>query len=385
MLTIGFLLPRSTLFPSLGLDILNGLRCYLEQEQAWQEITPIMDNIGFGVEEGEIYTRAEKMLLQDNADIVIVCADTRIAELLHPLFTSVNKILLVVNFGTNVPENRQAAPTTLLHSLNFCMHAGLTGRQAAEGPGGKEAVYLLSYYDAGYQQCYWMMTAHQLAGGIPAFNHITALHLQEFSLEPLKGFLDQHPGVSTLLCLFAGDQAERFYREISPVQKKYGLHLFGAPMLFEPSLKKTLGKDFTVEGITGNIPWHPSLDNKGNSAFLSGMAGKPGSNTNYFSVLGWEAGMIVKEILSLYHRMNGDAAAITRSLTDLIFESPRGRMRIDPHTYYTYAPSYRASCSGNMDIIITGEEDMETAWKEFVNQPPVQGDSSGWRNTYLCI
>ena len=145
MLRTGILMPRSTLFPSLGLDILNGLKENLKKQGLYEKIKLFTDNIGFGVNEQEIYTKAEKMLLQDDVDIAIVCADTRIAEMLQPLFTSSNKILLMVNFGVNFPDNWQPAPTTITHSLNFCMHAGLTAKLAALET-NKKAINVVSYY-----------------------------------------------------------------------------------------------------------------------------------------------------------------------------------------------------------------------------------------------
>ena len=55
MLRTGILLPRSTLFPSLGLDILNGLKENLKKQNAFDQVKLVTGNIGFGVDEQEIY------------------------------------------------------------------------------------------------------------------------------------------------------------------------------------------------------------------------------------------------------------------------------------------------------------------------------------------
>lgn len=75
MVRAGILLPRSTLFPAIGLDILNGIKSCLKQHGIQDEFIFKTDNIGFGIEEAEIYTKAERMLLQEDADLVIVVAD----------------------------------------------------------------------------------------------------------------------------------------------------------------------------------------------------------------------------------------------------------------------------------------------------------------------
>ncbi len=385
MLRIGILLPRSTLFPSLGLDILNGLKEQLKQQQVFDHIKLITDNIGFGIEEQEIYTKAEKMLLQDDADIVILCADTRITEMLQPLFTASNKILLGVNFGANFPESWQPAPTTIIHSLNFCQLAGTTGKLAAEENENKEAINLISYYDGGYRQCYCMLTAHQLAGGAAAFNHITSIRLNDFTLEPVVAFIKENPAVKNLLCLFSGDHAERFYKEIVPLQKEFGLNLYVSPMMFEASLKRSLGESFSIGQAKGYIPWHASLENEGNKEFLKIFSGAAGRSANYFSLLGWDTGLMIAEIYRQHQSGNTDAVAVIVSLTRLSFNSPRGWMKIDPVTLHSYGPSYLANCRNNLDITIESEANSEEEWRSFTSQKTLKGESSGWKNTYLCI
>lgn len=384
MLRIGVLLPRSTFFPSLGLDILDGLKQQLKQEGIFDSVKLITDNIGFGVEEQEIYTKAERMLLQEDADIVMLCADTSITEMLQPLFTASNKILLAVNFGANFPESWQAAPTTITHTLNFAAHAGLTGKLAATENKNRETINLISYYDGGYRQCYSMLSANQSAGGEAVFNYVTPIRLEEFSLEPLVEFLREHENAKTVLGLFSGEQAERFCREIAPLQKEYGLKLYGAPMLFEPSLQTSLGESFNIGELKGYIPWHASLDNKFNRKFLQ-MMDDAEKTANYFSLLGWEAGLIISEIHRQHAAGNKKAVAVITALTQVSLDSPRGWMKIDPFSLYSYGPSHLATCSGNMKVSIGSEADIEEEWKIFTSQPTLKGEASGWKNTYLCI
>ena len=384
MLRTGILLPRSTLFPSLGLDILNGMKNYLKKHNLSDEVKLITDNIGFGVNEQEVYAKTEKMLLQEDVDIIVLCADTKITEMLQPLFTASNKILLAVNFGANFPDNWQPAPTTITHSLNFCLHTRLTGMLAAAET-NKQAANVVSYFDGGYRQCYSMLQSHQENGGVPVFNHITAHKTAEFTLAPLAEFLEQNPDVKTLLCLFAGDMAEMFYREISPLQKKYNLNLYVSPMMLDESLKNTLGDAFSIENVKGFIPWHHSLNNKANDIFKETIAAA-GLSANYFSLLGWETGMLLSEILSQSNAGNSNAKTMVKSLTETAFDSPRGWLKIDAATQYSYGPSYLAGCKNNMEISVGDEKDnIDAAWTAFTNEKLPPGESSSWRNTYLCI
>lgn len=384
MLRTGILLPRSTLYPSLGLDMLNAIKNYLKKQNLADQVKLITDNIGFGVNEQEVYSKTEKMLLQEDVDIVILCADTKITEMLQPLFTASNKILLAVNFGANFPDTWQPAPTTITHSLNFCLHTRLTGKLAANET-NKKAINVVSYFDGGYCQCYCMLQSHQDNGGEPVFNYVTAHKSADFTLAPLADFLEKTPDVNTLLCLFAGDMAEKFYREISPLQKRYNLRLYVSPMMMEGSLKNELGNEFSIDNVKGFIPWHSSLSNKTNELFKETIS-SAGHSANYFSLLGWETGTILDEILRLHKTGNTNAGAVVKSLTEISFDSPRGWMKIDADTQHSYGPSYLAACKNNMEISVGDEaENIKEEWKAFTKEKLPPGESSSWRNTYLCI
>lgn len=378
MLRIGILMPRSTLYPALGLDMLNGLKQSLKQRNLFDEVKLLTDNIGFGIEEPEIYTKAEKMLLQEDADIVIVFAGLRVAEMLQPLFAASNKLLVMMHFGANIPDTWQAAPTTITHSLNFCLHARLTGRLAAQET-NKQAINMVSYYDGGYRQCYALLTGHQQQGGVPRFNHITHLKLSEFTIQPIIPFLEANSDVRTLLCLFAADQAEHFYKDIAPLQQQFGLQLYVTPMMLDAALKAALGADFSIQQVKGYIPWHASLDNEANRLFTK-------NNANYFSLLGWDAGAIIAELAPGLNNGAQNMQELVRSVSGKKIDSPRGWIMIDPVSQYTYGPSYLASCKNNFDITVEQEaEQVEQEWAEFTQITISADESSGWRNTYLCI
>ena len=188
MIKTGILLPRSTLFPTMAMDLLQVCKISLKEQYPEEEFRFFIEHIGFGTDEKEVYGKTETLLLQEDIDIMIVCADTRYAELLNPLFAAAGKLLLVVNFGANMPENWYAGENTLVHSLNFSFLTGLTGKRAALGE-TKEAAYAVSYYEGGYRQCTSLLNSHQQHGGIPRYVHVTHLKTEEFTLKPLADSL----------------------------------------------------------------------------------------------------------------------------------------------------------------------------------------------------
>jgi branched-chain amino acid transport system substrate-binding protein len=386
MLRIGVLLPRSTLFPAFGLDILNGIKCCLKYHGLTDNIKLLTDNIGFGIEEAEIYSKAEKFLLQDDADIVIVMADLTIAELLEPLFTTSNKLLLMVNMGAGIPDTWKTSPTTIVHSLNISFHARLTGKLAAAENENKKGAYTLSYYDAGYRHSYSMINSHQQHGGEPMYTHVTHLKAEQFTLAPLEEFLTQQEDVKTLLCLFTADMADQFYNSIVPIQEKLQLRLYASPMLLEAYPFSIEGQRVSAPALKGYTCWLTDLENPGNTAYKASFKNTANKEATLFGVLGWDTGLLVKEIWNQYQHNNTNAAAIVPALSHIEYESPRGWMKLDPQTYHTYTPSWLVSLSANgtskeIKELITTEKE----WAEFTAEKFPEGTSSGWRNTYLCI
>jgi hypothetical protein len=386
MLRIGVLLPRSSLFPAFGLDILTGIKSCLKHFGITDNFKLLTDNIGFGIEEAEIYTKAERLLLQEDADIVMVVADNAIGELLEPLFTTSNKLLLLVNTGAGIPDNWQSSPTTIVHTLNLSLHARLTGKLAAQENENKKGVYVLSYYDAGYRQVFSMMTSHQQYGGEPMFTHVTHLKAEQFTLAPLEEFLEQDSEVKTVLCLFTGEMAEQFCNEILPVQDKFRLRLYASPMLLEVFQTKLAAQQLPATMMKGYTCWTPGLDNTGNSAYKTAFKTAANKEATIFGALGWDTGLLLKAVLQQHQQGNTNAAAIVPALCHTVYESPRGWMKIDPQTFYTYAPPVLiGQAEDGKTITINEFQDTDTEWKQFTAEKFPPGTSSGWRNTYLCI
>lgn len=386
MLRVGVLLPRSSLFPALGLDILNGIKSCLKYNDVQGEYSFLTDNIGFGIEEAEIYTKAERMLLQEEADLVVVVADLNIKELLEPLFTSFNKILMIVNMGAGIPDNWSSGPTTIVHSLNFSLQARLTGKLAALENENKKGACTLSYYDAGYRQVYAMMNSFQLNGGEPQFTHVTHLKKEEYTLDPLTEFCSQNPELQSLLCLFSGDMADWFTEAVLPLQEKFKLNLYASPMLLEAYQARTAAGHPSGTALKGYTAWVPELKNAGNEKYKQAFTAMTNKAPGLFGVLGWDAGLLILDIHEKIKSGETNMAIIVKAITAKVYESPRGWMKLDPATHHTYAPCQLISWSGNGAFRKVEEcKELDEEWSAFTAEKFPPDTNSGWRNTFLCI
>jgi branched-chain amino acid transport system substrate-binding protein len=387
MLRIGILTPRSTLYPTMGFDILNGLKAGFAQHNLANDITLFTENIGFGTDEPEIYTKAEKMILGDNADVVIACCDSRIAAMLQPLFAAAGKLLLVTNVGANLPEDWQPHPTTITHSLNLCFNTSLTGGlAAAHGTGALAA----SYYDAGYNQVFTMVTRFQQKGGRILYNHVTHLKAENFTLQPLRQLMAHEQGTQNLLCLFCADMAELFYKEMAQIQQNQHCDLYVAPMMLEETLADDLKKEVPLKNVQGYTPWLSSLTNANNQTFVTAYQAAQGKRPNIFALLGWDTALLIDQFAKHLAANNGNTVNAVKDMGQAPqLPSPRGWIKLDPVSNHIYGPAWWVKGSNYFDLTIEENSTLDIAaeWKSFKEEVmlPANELHSAWRNTYLCI
>jgi hypothetical protein len=231
-----------------------------------------------------------------------------------------------------------------------------------------------------------MMNSFQLNGGEPQFTHVTHLKKEEYTLAPLADYFLQNPDVQTLLCLFSGDMADWFAEAVLPIQEKYNLNLYASPMLLEAYQARIGAGHSTGPAMKGYTAWVPELNNAGNEKYQQAFTALTNKIPGLFGLLGWDAGLLIIEIHQQINSGETNTAAIVKALTDKVYESPRGWMKLDPSTYHTYAPCQLISWSMNGAIKKVEEcKELDEEWTAFTAEKFPQDSNSGWRNTFLCI
>ena len=85
--------------------------------QLQNEIAIVTENIGFGLDDEEVYSKNEKLLLAENVDVVVAFIDGKCAEMLTPLYAATGKILLLVNMGAHYNFDVQPSPNIIHHTF----------------------------------------------------------------------------------------------------------------------------------------------------------------------------------------------------------------------------------------------------------------------------
>jgi branched-chain amino acid transport system substrate-binding protein len=383
MQTIGILLPRSTYYETIGFDLYEGLRSGLKQ-LGRTDVRIVSENIGFGADKQQCYRSAEKLLLEENVDLVIAYIGHRTAQLLRPLFLAANKMLIVLDAGANLPHEWSACPNIFYHSLHNALGAWHIAKEAVDN-GYKNAGMVTGYYDGGYLHTHSLSKSFEAAGGTICFNHATGYKDTDFTMEPLKNHLEQYPD-SALLSLFSGDFVQWYFKGIKNLFEHKNIPIYLPPFAFEETmLSQAVYPSNNIKGIAA---WSKKIDTEANITFIETIT-ETGRTANLFSLLSWESATIALKVLELTEIHKKNTSKIATDLQQFKFESPRGSIYFDSKTNISISPFYKATLipteEGMCEVQLEGEA--TEVFENFVKltNEDLNNNTSAWYNSYVCI
>jgi len=383
MQTIGVLLPRSTYYTGLSFDLFEGLKASL-RVAGKEDVRIVTENIGFGTDKQQCYKAAEQLIMHENAQVILAYIGHRMAQVLKPLCLAANRLLIVMDAGANVPQEWPESPNIIYHSLHNAFGSWLTAKRAFSD-GFKQAGMVTGYYDGGYLQTWGISHGFVNAGGEIVFNHATGYSREDFSMEPLKKHLEDHPE-SALLSIFSGDYLQWYFAALKTVFADQQFPVYLPPFALEEGMLQ--GAVYPGEKTKGVAAWSRKLENKENARFVEAMQAS-GRAANLFSLLAWETAIIAVHAFELLEENNYNVQRATEKLGTFLFQSPRGTIRFHLPTKHSIAPMYNARITddgtGHCEILIEGIIDGTDAEFEAFTEHPMENIVSGWYNSYTCI
>lgn len=374
-MTVGMLLPRSTDYPAMSFDMLDGLRLKLKYD-GLGDVRIATENIGFGDDKKDIYAKAEKLLMQDDAEYVVAYLSHANAEMLYPLFETAGKILIVLDAGMNFPTSAPSAQA--LHiSFQGIQASHLTGKKAGEH--GDAIMMATSFYDGGYRGPWAYSQGIAAAGGKIVHNYIGHYKVSEFTVAPFMDGVSQVNATRVAAC-FSTYLSTLFLNTLKAETSLPALEFYCSPYMFE---EQTMATYNLPDGkFYGYIPWASVLDNEQTRLLNHEVADKKKKPANLFHLMGWEAGIVI----ALLQKRNINSLS-QDILAGLSYDSPRGKVTVHPETQVTYAPLYFAEMvqgSASAELVIHTQLDIDGAEHKRLLSDMPEGVSSGWVNQYLC-
>jgi hypothetical protein len=375
MIKAGVLLPKSGVYPAIAISLMESLRLCLKEQGNSEKISFVSANVDFGGNEKEVYSKAENLLVTEGVDLLIAYIDMKVMDILEPLLYTTGKLLIVLNTGANLPEKKVPQSGVIYLTQQHSFVSAFTGVLA----GGAPASYATTFYDCGYAQGAAMIDAFSANGAI-VFNYVNNLgYDNSFHIDELIAFLDQQKGEhARILCNFDEKPASLLYKKLEGYEHADKLSLYVSPRMLTKNALGAGGYKFDINGYTS---WLPQIDTPENQAFKSALKKEPDT----FHLSGWQAGLVLNEILAMPEDVQGSGDQIVKQLQGITLHSPSSSMHLDPATnFFTADVIYKCTLrAGESDAVITPEMVSDEQWTNFV-QSRNEGPVSGWTNTYLC-
>lgn len=369
---IGVLLPRSTDYPAMGYDMLDGIRAAM----LYNGITDIQlytENIGFGEDADLNHAKAEKLLLQEGVHVIIMYSNVQNAEPLYSLATAVRKPFIFLDAGMQLPMSviNEYCYHISMQGAHACY---LAGEQAAKG--GRKVLVATSFYDGGYRGPWSYHSSIEMAGGSVCGNYVSGYKEAEFSIHSYLQLLE-HTAAEGVAACFSLYLSRLFMQSL----KQAGAHAVSVPFWCAPYMaeEQLLAQcDFPGGNFHAYVPWNSTLNNEEQHIFTAALV-QTEKPVNLFHLFGWEAVILVKQFIT-----NGAG-----SLRGFSYNSPRGNVQVHQSTHHTYAPLHYGNIieSDNGKCRFKVEETValkETDHTYYLACNPGEA-FTGWRNNYFCI
>lgn len=380
---VGVLLPRSSLYPSLAVNLVAGIKSAFKTYGV-EDIQLCYDNIGFGEVESTVYAKTEKMLLQDDVMLVIAYMDYMEAYKLEPLFAGMNRLLLVLDPGGQIPLDWNTSPFCYTLSLQAALGSRMTGHLAAK-EGAVKPVFATSFYEGGYLQCFAYQKGIESGGGQIQSHLVVPFKLEEFDIKPLHDIVRQQQ-TDSVLAQFSAEAGALFFKQYTNTGLQHRLKFYSSPFMLEETWLETI--EYPFDHIRGYVTWLKNLSNETNQLFLDKIEETSEQEGTIFSMLGWEAAQFVIAFSRIINNCKKISLA-QNELEHLIIESPRGLLMMHADTHHFIAPMYLVEVIKNKEgrcslkLILEKKSTTEEFEQHVADKP--EGVFSKWTNTYLCI
>ncbi|MDP5199885.1 ABC transporter substrate-binding protein [Flavobacterium sp. DG2-3] len=369
---IGVLIPKSKQYPSLDKDFIRGLKLNN------LKVNFFIENIGVGADEKLIIDKIQKLNFQEEVSIIIgFLGHHNMSEVYK--YASNNDILLIAaDLGATTPYQTSALKGIYINSLGLnesCYHLGqyFTNKQY-------QIATSTSFYDSGYG------LLHALEYAFKEKIHFTGHYITPFMpRENEASYMDQIINVqqpNAVFAFYSGLYAEEnadFLKE-NKLTQKYPFYV--TPFFINDKIldeyKNNPHELYVVSSWMQNDTDTTDFTSRYNDTY--------DENPSIFSILGYENGLTLKNIL--LNTANLKTSSLIEEMHKLDIEGPRGNIKFDKDTnrtifnHYIYQLNLDSSNNTSFKKIETLINNGDFV-KAFASLPKPD-NIGGWDNAYLC-
>jgi branched-chain amino acid transport system substrate-binding protein len=321
-LKVGFMLPATGTFASLGTAIDNGFRLYVAEQGgkiAGREVEYV--RVDDESDPSKATDNVNKLIKRDNVDVIVGTVHSGVAMAMAKAAKESGTLLIVPNAGAAAVTGPMCAPNIFRSSFSNWQPGYAMGEVAAK-KGHKKIVTITWKYAAGDEAVKGFKDGFEKSGGAVVKELSLPFPNVEFQALLTEIAATKPDAVFTF---FAGGGAVKFVKDYSAAGLKKTIPLYGSGFLTDGTLEAQ-GAD--ADGLLTTLHYADNLTNKRDQSFRLAYAKTYKLQPDVYAVQGYDAGQMLGIGLNA---TKGDAKNIqgfAQAVRAAKIDSPRGTFTI---------------------------------------------------------
>lgn len=388
-LKIGFLMPYSGIYPYYGHHMMAGMQLGTQSENALNQASAsgALDFVPVFTKRGDpatLKSAVEQLLFFEKVDILSGLISYRTMPEVLPLINAHQRPSIFFDLGENVPGHDIVSPYVFYASQQIYQSEYALGSWA-QSKFRNCGLIVMPIYEAGYQLHSSFWEGVQTAGGDAVRLHTLPHEKSSHQKLDLTVFFETIAKDKPAFVhgIFTGNQGLDFIRQWSQSEYYDKIPLVLVEnMAYEDLLEDISHLDFTFYTASS---WSREDERPENRKFVQRFEAAGGQKANIFALLGYEAGLFVREIYSAV--LQGDTRLAIQWLQSESINGPRGSRNFDPLSIQPMNSIDILQIKTNgkrIQKLIVGQAASDLMPIERVKTMD-QECISGWQNPFLCI
>ncbi len=321
---VGFMLPYTGTFASLGNMIESGFKLYVQEQGGklgGREIQYFKVDDESDPSKGT--DNVNKLIKRDNVDVLVGTVHSGVALAMAKAAKDNNTLLIIPNAGADAITGPLCAPNIVRSSFSNWQPAFAMGKVAAE-KGAKRAMTITWNYAAGNESAKGFTEAFEKGGGKVLKDMNLPFPGVEFQAL-LTEIAAQKP--DAVYAFFAGGGAVKFVKDYAAAGLNKSIPLYGPGFMTDGTLE---AQGAAAQGMLTTLHYADNLDTPRNNAFRKAFALTYKANADVYAVQGYDAAQILAAGLTAVKGDLSKRDALTAAMRKVTVDSPRGKFTISP-------------------------------------------------------
>jgi len=317
-LKVGFMLPFTGTYASLGNAIENGFRLYVAEQGgkiAGREIEFV--KVDDESDPSKATDNVNKLIKRDSVDVIVGTVHSGVAMAMARAVKESGTLLIVPNAGADAVTGPMCSPNIFRSSFSNWQSAYAAGDVVAK-QGKKKAITITWKYAAGDEMAAAFKEGFEKSGGQVVKQLTLPFPGVEFQAL-LTDIASQKP--DAVFAFFAGGGAVKFVKDYAGAGLSKSIPLYGPGFLTDGTLE---AQGDSAQGIFTTLHYADSLNTPRDNGFRLAYAKAYKQQPDVYAVQGYDAGQILSVGLNAVKGDVSRKAEFAAAVEKATIDSPRG-------------------------------------------------------------